>query len=270
MAELAIRILKEGSVRTPSLKEVEKSDAVFILGEDITNTAPMLALAVRQAARVQSMNDVAKANIPDWNDAAARELIQDKKGPVFSATIHNTKLDDVATQTYYAAPDDIARLGFAVAHILDNEVPDVPHYPEELKKLAEQIASALAKAEHPVIISGLSSETETVMRAAANVAWALHKKNKKAGLVFSMLECNSLGLAMMGGGRLDGAFNAILNSHADTVIIMENDLYRHGSVPTIDRFFSRCKQVIVLDHTNHATIKKSQVIIPAGDRKSVV
>jgi NADH-quinone oxidoreductase subunit G len=264
MADLAIRILKEGPVRTPSLKEVEQSDAVFILGEDLTNTAPMLALAVRQAARVQPMNDVTKAHIPDWNDAAAREFIQDKNGPVFSATIHNTKLDDIATQTYHAAPDDIARLGFAVAHILDNEVPDVANYPEELKKLAEQIASALSKAERPVIISGLSSETENVMKAAANVAWALQKKNKNTGLVFSMLECNSLGLAMMGGGRLDGAFNAILNSHADTVIIMENDLYRHGSVPTIDRFFSRCKRVIVLDHTNHATIKKAQVIIPAG------
>ncbi len=264
MAELAIRILKDGPVRTPSLKEVEKSDAVFILGEDLTNTAPMLALAVRQAARVQPMNDVAKANIPDWNDAAAREYIQDKKGPVFSATIHNTKLDDVATQTYYAAPDDLARLGFAVAHILDNEIPDVANYPDELRKLAEQIATGLSNAERPVIISGLSSETETVMRAAANVAWALHKKNKNTGLVFSMLECNSLGLAMLGGGRLDGAFNAILNSHADTVIIMENDLYRHGTVATVDRFFSRCKQVIVLDHTNHATIKKAQVIIPAG------
>jgi len=264
MADLAIRILKEGPVRTPSLKEVEKSDAVFILGEDLTNTAPMLALAVRQAARVQPIGEVATASIPGWHDAAAREFIQDKKGPVFSATIHDTKLDEVATHTYYAAPDDLARLGFAVAHILDNSVPDIANYPVELKQLAQQIAEGLLKAERPVIISGLSSETETVMRAAANVAWALHKKNKNTGLVFSMLECNSLGLAMMGGGRLDGAFNAILNSHADTVIIMENDLYRHGSVATIDRFFSRCKQVIVLDHTNHPTIKKAQVIIPAG------
>src|SRR5579859_6329217 len=264
MAELAIRILKEGPVRTPSLKEVEKSDAIFILGEDLTNTAPMLALAVRQAARVQPMSEVAKANIPHWNDAAAREFIQEKKGPMFSATVHSTKLDDIATQTYYAAPDDIARLGFAVAHILDNAVPDVANYPDELKKLAGQIAAALSNAERPVIISGLSSETETVMRAAANVAWALQKKNKNTTLALTMLECNSLGLAMMGGGRLDGAFNAILNSHADTAIIMENDLYRHGTEPIVDRFLRMCKRVIVLDHTNHGTAKKAHVIIPAG------
>jgi NADH-quinone oxidoreductase subunit G len=264
MAELAIRILKEGPVRTPTLSEVEKSDAVFILGEDLTNTAPMLALAVRQAVRVQPMKDVSKASIPDWNDAAAREYIQDKSGPMFSATVHATKLDDVATKTYYAAPDEIARLGFAVAHIIDNSVPDVPNYPEELRKLAEQIAKALLNAERPVIISGLSSATETVMRAGANVAWALQKKNKNTGLALTMLECNSLGLAMMGGGRLDGAFNAILHNHADTAIIMENDLYRHGLTATVDRFLKMCKQVIVLDHTNHATVKKAQIIIPAG------
>ncbi len=28
----------------------------------------------------------------------------------------NTGLDDISTQNYRAAPDDIARLGFAIAH----------------------------------------------------------------------------------------------------------------------------------------------------------
>lgn len=263
MAELAIKILKEGPVRTPSLKEVESSDAVFILGEDLTNSSPMLALAVRQAVRVQPMKDALK-HTQEWNDAAARELIQDKSGPMFSATIHDTKLDDIATETYYAAPDEIARLGFAVAHRIDNSIPDVDNYSPELKKLADQIAEALMKAERPVIISGVSSESDTVMKAAANVAWALHKKNKNTGLVLTLLECNSLGLAMMGGGRLDGALNAILHSHADTAIIMENDLYRHGTVATVDKFLKMCKQVIVLDHTPNATLKKAHVIIPAG------
>jgi NADH-quinone oxidoreductase subunit G len=46
----AINILKNGPVRTPSLKETESADSVIILGEDITNTAPMLALAIRQTA----------------------------------------------------------------------------------------------------------------------------------------------------------------------------------------------------------------------------
>ena len=63
------------------------ADAVFILGEDLTNTAPMLALAVRQSVRQQPLEELSKVNIPDWNDAAARGLIQDKKGPLFIASI---------------------------------------------------------------------------------------------------------------------------------------------------------------------------------------
>ncbi len=82
--------------------------------------------------------------------------------------------------------------------------------------------------------------------------------------MLTMLECNSLGLAMMGGHRLHAAFNAIMNNHADTVIIMENDLYRHGKADEVDAFLSKCKRVIVLDHLLHKTVSKASIIIPAG------
>jgi NADH-quinone oxidoreductase subunit G len=237
---------------------------VFVLGEDLTNTAPMLALAVRQAARRQPMQEVAKAHIPEWHDAAAREIIQDKKGPIFIATITETKLDDVATATYRSTPDDIARLGFAVAHIIDGAAPAVSKLAPEDQERAQQIAAALIKAERPVVISGASCESECVMKAAANIAFALHKKNAQAGIVFTVPECNSMGLAMMGGHRLASAFNAVANGHADTVIIMENDLYRHAPAAQIDDFLRRCKRVIVLDHTDTPTLRKADLVIPAG------
>ena len=44
-----INILQAGAVHSASLKEIEQADAVLILGEDIWNTAPMMALAVRQS-----------------------------------------------------------------------------------------------------------------------------------------------------------------------------------------------------------------------------
>jgi NADH-quinone oxidoreductase subunit G len=264
LAELAIRILKEGPVRTPSTREVEKADAIFILGEDITNTAPILALAVRQAVNQQPGKLAEKVSIPAWHDAARREIIQENKGPLFVTSVLPTKLDELAAGTYRAAPDDIARLGFAVAHLLDSTVPGVENLPEHLQQLAQQVANALASAQRPVIITGAGCESGCLMKAAANVAWALQKKNKETGLVFTMLECNSMGLAMMGGHRLHAAFNAVLNGHADTVIIMENDLYRHGQATAVDEFLDKCKNVIVLDHLKHATVARANVVIPAG------
>jgi NADH-quinone oxidoreductase subunit G len=210
------------------------------------------------------MKEVALRHIPAWHDAAAREFIQDKNGPLFIASVNATKLDDIATQTLRAAPEEIARLGFAVAHLLDKTIPAPENLPANVQALAEAITKALSEAQRPVIISGASCAAGYVMKAAANVAWALHKKNNATGIVLTLPECNSLGLAMMGGERLQSAFNAVLNNHADTAIIMENDLYRHGKSSVVDAFLKKCKQVIVLDHLNHATAQKANFVIPAG------
>jgi NADH-quinone oxidoreductase subunit G len=264
LAKLVIKILNDGPVRTPSLKEIESADAIFILGEDLTNTAPMLALAVRQSVRQQPMLEAEKKHIPTWNDAAARELIQDKNGPLFIATVHTTKLDDISTHTFRAAPEEIARLGFAVANILDKNVPEVSNLSASTQSLAKEIATSLAAAKRPLIISGASCEVQHVIKAAANVAWALHKKNNATGIVLTLPESNSMGLAMMGGHRLESAFNAVLHNHADTVIILENDLYRHGNATLVDEFLRVCKNVVVLDHANTPTVQKARLLIPAG------
>ncbi len=49
-----VEILRRGPMRTPTLREIEECDAVFILGEDITNVAPRMALAVRQSGAASS------------------------------------------------------------------------------------------------------------------------------------------------------------------------------------------------------------------------
>ncbi|MBL7872533.1 MAG: NADH-quinone oxidoreductase subunit NuoG [Cyclobacteriaceae bacterium] len=264
LTELAVSILKEGTVRTPSMKETEKADAVFILGEDLTNTAPMLALAVRQSVKQQPMQEVNKLAVPEWNDAAAREIIQDKKGPLFVATVAETKLDTIASKTFRAAPQDIARLGFAVANLIDSSAPNLSNLSEEEKTLAELIAKSLLASERPVIISGTSCQSDSVLKAAANVASALQKRNKNTGIVLTLPECNSVGLSVMGGLALHDAFEKVKNSKADAVIILENDLYRHGSAKVVDAFLSKCKSVIVIDHSQHATTTKGQWLIPAG------
>lgn len=264
LAELTIKILSEGTARAASLKDVEKADAILILGEDITNTAPMLALAVRQAVRQEPLATAADAHIPQWHDAAAREIIQNTKGPLFIAGVKESKLDELAADCFYAAPEEIARLGFAIANQLDSQVPEIKNLSPEQLQLAKRMASALAAAKRPVIITGAACQSDAVLKGAANVAWALNKKNQQAGLVIALPECNSLGLGMMGGHRLNDAFNAVLNHHADTVIILENDLYRHGKTNVLDKFLQQCKNIVVLDHSNTETLKKAHIVIPAG------
>ena len=259
-----LSILQHGPARTPSLRDVEQADAVLVLGEDVTNVAPRLALALRQAVRQQPLRQADKLRIPRWNDAAVRELIQQQTGPLFLATPARTRLDDVAAETCRAAPDDVARLGFAVARALSDDAPPVAGVSDEVRALASRMAQALREAERPLVVSGTSLGSEAVLQAAANVAWALCDNGHPAHLCLTVPECNSLGAGLLAGGSLDAAFQAVQNGTAEAVIILENDLYRRADAATVQAFLEACQHVIVIDHLMHATAEQAEVVLPAG------
>ncbi|HEX2962946.1 MAG TPA: NADH-quinone oxidoreductase subunit NuoG [Ignavibacteriales bacterium] len=258
-----MNILRQGSIRTPSLREIEKCDVVVILGEDLTNTAPMIALAVRQSVRQIPVQSATPFRIPHWQDASVRELVQDEKGPVFVATPYATKLDEVA-HTYRGTADDIARLGYAVAGLVNSDAPKVNDLTDEVLNLSQTIVNALNKAERPLIIAGQSLKSEAIINAASNIAYAMRRAGKNVELCFTVPECNSMGMVMMGGKALDQAFQAVEKEAMDTLIIMENDLYRRDEKENIDRFLKRFKNVIVLDYLENPTAEHATAVIPVG------
>src|SRR5208337_323887 len=65
-------ILARGPARSASLLDASSADAVFILGEDVTNTAPVLALSLRQSVRQKGVKMAAGIRVPEWDDAAVR------------------------------------------------------------------------------------------------------------------------------------------------------------------------------------------------------
>jgi NADH-quinone oxidoreductase subunit G len=300
LTELISNILRKGPARTPSLHNVESADAIFILGEDVTNTAPMLALAVRQAAQNKQRETAAAMKIPAWDDNAVRNAVQNVKTPIYIASCEQTKMDDVATKIYQAAPDDIARLGFAIAHELDPNAPTNATLPSSLPSreglqatsplvgegkpvpveamphsggegdrqkhlsLAKEIATALKNAKRPVIVSGVGCMSQAIIEAAANVAWALCSTGKQADLCYTTLECNTMGLTLMKGKNTSEAFKALKDGQADTLIILENDLYRRADAKIVDEALSLAKNIIVIDHLINSTSSKADVTLPAA------
>jgi NADH-quinone oxidoreductase subunit G len=260
----ALKILRGGLAHSPSLHDVELADSVLVLGDDITNVAPMLALALRRSVLRKPLEIAARLKIPEWDDLAVREAIQDEKGPLIVATTCSTRLDDIAAETYRAAPDDLARLGFAVAHRLNADAPPVGGLPEELHSLAGRIAQALRDAERPLIICGSSCGSEEVMLAAANVARALCEDGRTAELCFTVPECNSLGLGLIGGNSLNDAFKLVEEGTAETVIILENDLYRRADAKLVDGMLNGARHIIAIDHLSTDTTSKADVILPAA------
>jgi NADH-quinone oxidoreductase subunit G len=256
--------LRRGPARSPSLHEVERCDAVLVLGEDVINVAPRLALALRQSVRQRPLRLAERLRIPLWHDAAVRDAISQESGPLFVATPAATHLDEVATQAYRAAPDDLARLGFAIAHALDPAAAAVPDLSSAARALAERIASALRAAQRPLVVSGISLGHAGIVQAAANVAWALCGHGLPAALCYTVPECNSLGLALLGDTSLEAAFQAAHAGAVDIAVVLENDLFRRADAGAVTAFLERCRRLIVIDHLAHATAARADVALPAG------
>ncbi len=256
-----LRVLRGGLVRTPSLREVESADAVFILGEDVTQTAPLLALAVRQAVKQVPRRQATQLRIPRWDDAALRGVVQQQTGPLYIATTCDTRLDEVATGTLRGAPDDLARLGFAVARALDETAPEVEGLSESERDLAEAIGQALREAERPVIVSGSGSGSEAVIDAAAQVARALGQQ-RPADLCFTASECNSFGLGLLNPINTSEAFQKVAEGQVDTVVVLENDLYRRAPRALVDALVAKAR-VVAVDYSVTDTTAGAEVALPA-------
>lgn len=255
--------LTQGSVPFASLREIEHSDAAFVLGEDVTNTAPRLALALRQSIRNVHFEATRQLDIPDWQDLSVRDVAQDKKGPLFIAAPGKTKLGEAATQSFSLAPDDIARLGFAVAHAIDDRFPTAPDLSAEMVNRSKLIAQSLLSAKKPAIVSGTGLRSIAVLKAAANIASALHAKNPETRVCFAASEANSIGMGLIDGNPLSEALSRVENGRAETLIVLENDLFRRADAETLKAALLKVKQVILLDHTATAMIPRSDVILPS-------
>lgn len=259
-----VRFLQNSKVISPSLKEMELADAVLVLGEDITNTAPMMALSLRQAVRNKSKKEAIKFGIPLWNDAPVRNLAQDDRDPLFIATPMNDRLDEIANAIFRGSYDDIACLGFEIAKKIDPGAPASDGRLTDQQALIDKIADALKNAAHPLIITGVNSGQEQVLHAAINVATALSANHP--GVMFSTVfpECNSMGMEMMYGKPLDEALKRISADENATVIILENDLYRRAAKKEVDQLFSGNRLVIAIDHLMNRTSKQAGIILPAA------
>ena len=263
MLNQLLDIYQNRPVNIANIKDIEESDAVLILGEDLTNTAARLALAVRQSAKNLGKEMAAQMKFPAWHDAAIRQLAMDRKSPVYILSGHATRLDDVAKTVHIASAQDSARIGFAVAHALDASAPAVANLSDAEKVLVDSIAADLKAAKNPLIISGTSSLEPALLNAAANIATALTDGDKRANLALTVSEANSVGLALLMQGSSNTLSKAMQSGHK-AAIVLENDLFRRAPSDEVDAFLGGLDNLVVLDSLQNRTGELAHLVLPAA------
>ncbi|HUX14114.1 MAG TPA: NADH-quinone oxidoreductase subunit NuoG [Spirochaetia bacterium] len=264
LVELVHAILRDGPVATASLKEVERCDAVLLLGEDPVNSAPMLELALRQAARVApAQAGLARTGAPSWDDRALRMVVQEQKGPIYAVTVYPTSVDRFAAGHAHLAPDDIARFAAAVTHFLDNAAPEVKGLDSSTVALAERAAEALRSAERPLLISGTSALSRAVIENAANIARALKKQGRDVRQFYVLPEQNSMGLAMLSPHLFSEAVERARAGKAGLTVVLENDLARRCAEPDAEAILTAAP-LLALDSFSNGTTRKAALILPAS------
>ncbi len=255
LAELAASIMQTEGIYNPGMREVESYDAVLILGEDLTQTAPRMALSVRQAAKNKAKQMAADRRTQEWLAEPVKRIGQDANSPIYILAATQTRLADVAEGEVVASPNDIARLGFAVAASLTGEA--VNGLDDDAKAFAQTIADTLKAAKKPLIIAGTSLQDASIMEAAAQVAQNL---GAHAGLSLVVPEVNSMGMALFGGLSLEQAFA----QDYDSIIVVENDLFRRLPEAQVKSALAKAQSVIVLDHSETETVKAADVVLSAA------
>ncbi|WP_343182624.1 NADH-quinone oxidoreductase subunit NuoG [Buchnera aphidicola] len=258
---LIIDILKNSGIYTPTLREIENYDMVLIIGEDITQTSPRLALSIRQLNNNKRTTDHSDFCIPKWHSTALFN-ISNNKNYIYILHTHETKLDEISALNYHSTVRDQEILSSIILNKINNIHSVIHEKKSYLKKIASAITTALLSCKKPLIISGLHSGSLNLIRYAANIAKGLQNIKKHVGLVLLTSAVNSIGVGLMTDMSLNHACDIILKEKIDTVVVLENDLYRHVLRDKIHLVLKKVKNIIVFDHRFTQTAYNSNLFFP--------
>ncbi|CAL4042335.1 NADH-quinone oxidoreductase subunit G [Buchnera aphidicola (Takecallis arundicolens)] len=259
--QLIIDILKNSGIYVPTLLEVEDYDIVLIIGEDITQTAPRLSLAIRQLSKKNQIDNNVKNNIPEWHSAAILN-ITNKNKCVYIVHTHETKLDDISELKYYASIKNQELFLDILCKKINNVAYTYKNISSNIIEYITCIYHALMLCKKPLIISGLHSGSINLIKLATNIAKSLQYLKKDVGLILLTSGANSIGVGLLSNMSITSALKNVCDDKIDTLVVLENDLYRYSTQEYIDSIIKKLKNIIVFDHLTTTTTQKSTVLFP--------
>ena len=267
----------------PNLTAIEKSDFILIIGEDISQTAPRAALAVRQALRNLSFEKSADIGIPPWQDSAVRTIGGNRLSPLFSLHSTPTKLDDVSEASLLISEGEIIK----TLDVLTAKLSGLTETSDEKtarrileeslsaqqKQMIEKISLALVKAKQPLIISGWSMQSAQLLNRINHLMLVLHgrataqeQQQQLSQLAIFPPQSNTLGvMSLLDETSLstEQVLTLLENNSADGVILVEQELASFSN-RQLEQLRQYSNVIIVMDHSESTASELADIVMPAS------
>ncbi|WP_343155233.1 NADH-quinone oxidoreductase subunit NuoG [Buchnera aphidicola (Kurisakia onigurumii)] len=259
------QFIKQNNLLVPSLREVEESDAILILGEDIINTAPRLALSVRRAMKKKSkhLNKFYEKKIfYKWQSDTVKIFSKKFKNSLFIINYNDSSLNGLCTLNYSKKDISVMDLIININHLIENNELYDKKINDDINKYINFVVNSLKLSKNPLIISGSHSRSLSIIKLAINISKNLKKNNKNTKLLFVTPDANSMGISCIPGFPLEKAIDILKNNKNVALIIMENDLYRHLPKKKLKYIFNNKTNNIVLDHQFTKSFRNANLKVP--------
>lgn len=235
------KIYDSGEVRVLTVKEIEQAEGILVLGEDVYQSAPRLALAIRQSIRNKPLRKARKINIPAWHANAVKTFIGTERGPLFVAHPQPTWLDEMSLQTYRKDAGELEQLAEAIVDLLEEKALA----PNKLNEEARHILNAWSDCNSVAIVCGTSLKNKRLVELSAKIASLLRKNNINSGIYCITPRANSMGLGILTEQSLDMLTKSPTAEH---VIILEPAFELTDEVKS---WLNGCKNITVMQHSRN-------------------
>jgi NADH-quinone oxidoreductase subunit G len=241
---------------TVSLRDLESSDAIIVIGADPINEAPMLALAMRQAQRKGgkiAVIDPRPISLPC--DFTHLPVNLDEIDCYFGALIKAA-----------VTPEDIAEAGKGVVQFYQ-EAPSLNIVADSLQEKVSALAKELRARQRVVIVCGTQVVRQTTPALAADHAQLLRAVKKPAGLFYLLPQANSFGAALLAGEEVSflEVVENIENGKVRGLILVENDPFsdfHHRQ--RLDLAIEKLDLLLALDYLESSAVQKAHVFLPTS------
>jgi NADH-quinone oxidoreductase subunit G len=247
-AKVATAVARLETGLAVSLAEIEQADFVLVAGADPLNEAPMLALALRQAAQKG-------AAVLVLDPRPVRLPCESMHLPAPAPAI-GFLLGALVKKSVAPAGLDAAAGGWHAA------LPDAPAADQDLLARA---AGRLAASRKPVVVCGTDLAGPELAGWAADAALLLAAAHKNAGLFYILPGANAFaaGLLAPDAPPVDRILQAAAAGEVQALVLVENDpVATFPDRALLERALARIELLVVLDYLDTAVSRRAHVFLP--------